>query len=65
MTQTQFESRSKKLLSEFDRKVKRGALEEVRAEFRERGMIYVRRHTVEPYFRRYRSARPGLSVVSG
>ena len=54
MTQAQFNSRAKDLLDEFSRKAKRMSLDEVRAEFREKKLIYVKKHTVQAYFRRYK-----------
>jgi hypothetical protein len=42
----------------FERELKRRTQEEVRAHWREtKGLIYVRKHTVQAYFRRARPAQ--------
>jgi len=52
VTQTQFDSRCASLLRAFAREVERKSMEDARRKFREEGLIYVRRHVVEAYFRR-------------
>lgn len=52
MTQADFDARSAKLLRAFERKAK-ADIDAARQEFREEhNLIYVRKHTVEAYFRR-------------
>jgi hypothetical protein len=53
VTQAEFNARSATLIRDFEREVKRRSIEETRRRYRdEHQLIYVRRHTVEAYFRR-------------
>ncbi len=52
MTQLQFDNRAAKLFRDFKREIERANLEEARRKFRGDGFIYVKKHTVQAYFRR-------------
>ena len=55
MTEREFNARSETLLRNFAKAIREREESEVRAEFRAtHRLIYVRRHTVEAYFRRAR-----------
>lgn len=53
MTQKQFENRRARIINSFERYAKRVGMDEARQKWREEEqLIYVKRHTVEAYFRR-------------
>lgn len=58
MTQKQFENRCASLIKAFEREVRKKDMEAARLKFREEeGLIYVKKHTVQAYFRRRKPRR--------